>query len=166
MSLKVDAVVVVEKCQCRGCVGPNCASYLLRGHPQECGHTVSTHWYWQELKVCGACYNLNVKPDGDFYAPKVPIVTIHGSAASACAPPPGLTEEPKLSLQMDMAEAVEVIKQLRQINERLDVLGTRITRIERFFEKVQIVDKENDGNMSDDGCSSLTSWQKAEQRSQ
>ena len=43
-----------------------------------------------------------------------------------------------MSLQMDMVEAVEVIKQLRKINERLDILGGRMTRIERFFEKVRI----------------------------
>ena len=155
MSLKVDAVVVVETCQCRGCVGPSCGSYILRGHPQECSQKVSTHWFWQDLKVCGACYNLNAKPDGDFYAPKVPIVTIHGSAASACAPPPGLTEEPKLSLQMDMVAAEEVIKQLKLINERLDILSGRMTRTEGFFDQVRIV--ANGSHMSDDECSEK-SW--------
>ena len=155
MSLKVDAVVVVENCQCRGCVGPNCGAFILGGHPQGCSHRVASQWVWQKLKVCKACYNSNAKPDGDFYAPKVPIVTIHGSAASACAPPPGLTEEPKLSLQMDMVEAVEVTKQLRQINERLDILGGRMARIEGFFDQVRIV--ANGSHMSDDECSE-TSW--------
>ena len=152
MSLKVDAVVLVENFQCRGCVGPNCGAFTIGGHHEGCSHKVASHWAWQKLKVCKACWNSNAKPDGDFYAPKVPIVTIRGSAASAFAPPPGLTEEPKLSLQMDMVEA---IKQLRPINERLDILGGRMTRIEGFFDQVRIV--ANGSHMSDDECSE-TSW--------